>query len=168
MPPDDWNPNPNYDVEKFWSRNTQIFPSPDIQNVFRPVGENYTKSSSSSSPNCYSYSSEDFYLSKSHGQNSTESSSSRSTSNKRFIHSSDNSPDDALLFKLDNIKDEKENEHEFEQIEHSLSIGDDADRIFADLEHESGSFVMRQQVDSPIENVEKLLFFETSPIKPNS
>uniref|UniRef100_A0A914LM11 Protein aurora borealis n=1 Tax=Meloidogyne incognita TaxID=6306 RepID=A0A914LM11_MELIC len=171
LPPDDWNPNPNYDVEKFWSRNTQIFPSPDIQNVFRPVGENYTKSSSSSSPNCYSYSSEDFYLSKSHGQNSTESSSSRSTSNKRFIHSSDNSPDDALLFKnlqLDNIKDEKENEHEFEQIEHSLSIGDDADRIFADLEHESGSFVMRQQVDSPIENVEKLLFFETSPIKPNS
>jgi len=84
---------------------------------------------------------------------------------------------------FDNIKDEKENEHEFEQIEHSLSIGDDADRIFADLEHESGSFVMRQQVDSPIENVEKLLFFEvslfletltnifnfkTSPIKPNS
>nr|CAD2179011.1 unnamed protein product [Meloidogyne enterolobii]CAD2201404.1 unnamed protein product [Meloidogyne enterolobii] len=100
LPPDDWNPNPNYDVEKFWSRNTQIFPSPDIQNVFRPVGENYTKSSSSSSPNCYSYSSEDFYLSKSHGQNSTESSSSRSTSNKRFIHSSDNSPDDALLFKV--------------------------------------------------------------------
>ncbi|CAK5020451.1 unnamed protein product [Meloidogyne enterolobii] len=96
LPPDDWNPNPHHDVEKFWSRNTQIFPSPDIQNVFRPVGENYTKSSSSSSPNCYSYSSEDFY-----GQNSTESSSSRSTSNKRFIHSSDNSPDDALLFKVE-------------------------------------------------------------------
>nr|CAD2200752.1 unnamed protein product [Meloidogyne enterolobii] len=154
LPPDDWNPNPHHDVEKFWSRNTQIFPSPDIQNVFRPVGENYTKSSSSSSPNCYSYSSEDFY-----GQNSTESSSSRSTSNKRFIHSSDNSPDDALLFKLDNIKDEKENEHEFEQIEHSLSIGDDADQIFADLEHESGSFVMRQQVNSPIEKCRKVVIF---------
>lgn len=165
LPPDDWNPNPNHDVEKFWSRSKQIFPSPDIQNVLRTVEENYTKSSTSSSPACYSHSSEDFYLSKSHGQSSTESSSSRSITAKRFLHSSDNSPDDALLFKLDNIKDEKENEQEFEQIEHSLSIGDDADRIFADLEHE---IVMRQQAISPIENIEKFIFLETSPIKPDS
>jgi hypothetical protein len=50
-------------------------------------------------------------------------------------------------------KDEKENEQEFEAIEHSMSIGDGADCIFADLEHEN--FVMRQ-TNSPM--VEKSLF----------
>ena len=52
--------------------------------------------------------------------------------------------------------DEKENE--FEEIEQSMSIEDDADRIFADLEHESGGFVMRQQANSPIKVGEKFLF----------
>ncbi|KAF7624721.1 hypothetical protein Mgra_00010006 [Meloidogyne graminicola] len=159
LPPDDWNPNPNYDVEKYWNQNKQIFPSPDVQNI--PWTGNYSKSSTSSSPACQSHSYDDLYSSKSHWHSGTETSSIFSTFKKRFT-TSENSPQDVLLFKsfqLDCEKEEKEGVNEFEKIEQSFSFGDDADRIFADLEFDGGSFVMRQQANSPIEVGEKYIYF---------
>lgn len=59
---------------------------------------------------------------------------------------------------MDCEKEEKEGVNEFEKIEQSFSFGDNADRIFADLEFDGGSFVMRQQANSPIEVGEKYIY----------